>query len=146
MNAKPPGSSPGDSFSCPSPNSATEHKLCSSDGSAEPRQLSRGALLLEQLRRRHEAAKRLSPLPHSGQRDPLSFRERSDCRERPCRCTEPLSDCAIDGWADAARHVLITCGQMPLLPIEVRRALWRRGGADRALAELLHRGCGGRLT
>ena len=32
-------------------------------------------------------------------------------------------------------------GHMPLLPLEVRRALWRRP-ADRALAELLHDACG----
>lgn len=38
----------------------------------------RGQLLLESLRRRHEAAKRLPPLNHSGQRDPLSSRERAD--------------------------------------------------------------------
>jgi hypothetical protein len=32
---------------------------------------------------------------------------------------------------------------MPRLEIEVLRALYRRGGADRALAEQLHRACGG---
>lgn len=37
-----------------------------------------GQWLLESLRRRHEAAKRLPPLNHSGQRDPLSPRERTD--------------------------------------------------------------------
>ncbi|WP_231984655.1 hypothetical protein [Mycobacterium sp. 852014-52144_SCH5372336] len=48
----------------------------------------------------------------------------------------------IDGWRDAARHVL-AAGRMPLVPLEVRRALYRRGGADRELAEILHAGCGG---
>lgn len=63
------------------------------------------------------------------------------CRE-VCHCTQPpLSEKAIDGWRDAAQHVL-DAGQMPVVPIEVRRALWRRGGDDRALAEVLHRGCG----
>jgi hypothetical protein len=59
-----------------------------------------------------------------------------------CLCTlPPLSAHALDGWAVAARRVLAD-GCMPLLPIEVRRGLWRRGGADRELAERLHRGCG----
>lgn len=38
---------------------------------------------------------------------------------------------------------LLRAGRAPLLPLEVRRALWRRGGADRELAELLHDECGG---
>jgi hypothetical protein len=48
----------------------------------------------------------------------------------------------VDSWRDSALHILRT-GCMPLLPIEARRALWRRGGADRVLAELLHDACGG---
>jgi hypothetical protein len=50
------------------------------DGAADadvPRQ-GRGAELMAQLRRRHQAALRMSPLEHSGQRDPLSPRERTD--------------------------------------------------------------------
>jgi hypothetical protein len=44
----------------------------------------------------------------------------------PCRCTEPpLSERAVDSWRDAAQHILAT-GAMPIVPIEVRRALWRR--------------------
>ena len=35
---------------------------------------------------------------------------------------------------------------MPATPIEVRRALWRRGGTDRILAVRLHEGCWGRLA
>lgn len=42
----------------------------------------RGAELLSQLRRRAEAARRLPPLPHSGQRDPLRPAELTD-RVRP---------------------------------------------------------------
>jgi hypothetical protein len=38
----------------------------------------RGAELLAQLRRRHEASRRMAPLPHSGRRDPLTPRERAD--------------------------------------------------------------------
>ncbi|AFC55001.1 hypothetical protein OCQ_34890 [Mycobacterium paraintracellulare] len=37
---------------------------------------------------------------------------------------------------------MLATGRTPVLPIEVRRALWRRGGADRELAELLHEACG----
>jgi hypothetical protein len=49
----------------------------------------------------------------------------------------------IDGWRDAALHVL-NAGQMPGgVPIEVLRALYRRGGADRVLAEALHEAAGG---
>lgn len=63
-----------------------------------------------------------------------------------CRCTEPqLSDFAIDGWRDAALHVLAV-GQMPLVPLDVRRALHRRGGPDRELARTLHAGCGGAVA
>lgn len=81
-------------------------------------------------RRRRAAAHRSVPLD-CGCRDPW-----------PCRCTDPpLSEHQIDGWRNAAEHVLAG-GQMPVVPIEVRRALWRRGGPDRELAETLHSGCG----
>jgi hypothetical protein len=63
-----------------------------------------------------------------------------------CRCTDPpLSDHQLDCWRDSALHIL-RLGNTPLLPIEARRALWRRGGADRVLAELLHDACGGALA
>ena len=89
-----------------------------------------GELLRRQLHHRRAAAVRSAPLD-CGCRDPY-----------PCRCTSPpLSDTAMDGWRDAAQHLLAT-GQMPILPLEVRRALWRRGGHDRVLAELLHNACG----
>jgi hypothetical protein len=48
----------------------------------------------------------------------------------------------IDASRDAARHILET-GNVPVLEIEVLQALWRRGGADRALAEELHSLAGG---
>jgi hypothetical protein len=87
--------------------------------------------LRAQLSRRRQAAARSVPL---------------DCRCRDplgCRCSEPpLSERAIESWRDSALHVLRT-GYMPVLPIEARRALWKRGGADRLLAELLHDACGG---
>jgi hypothetical protein len=53
-----------------------------------------------------------------------------------------LSDKIIDAGRDASLHVLST-GRTPLLEIEVLQALWRRGGADRALAVRLHRLAGG---
>lgn len=43
-----------------------------------PERHGRGETLLAQLRRRHDAARRLPPLPHSARRDPLSPRERAD--------------------------------------------------------------------
>lgn len=86
--------------------------------------------LRSQLQRRRQAAARSIPLD-CGCRDPL------------CRCSEPpLTEHAIDSWRDSALHILRT-GNMPVLPIEARRALWKRGGSDRVLAELLHDACGG---
>jgi hypothetical protein len=48
------------------------------NSTAPQRHNSRGAQLLDQLRRRHEAARRLPPLPHNRRRDPLTPRERAD--------------------------------------------------------------------
>lgn len=85
-------------------------------------------------KRRREAARRVAPLD-CGCPDPW-----------PCRCTEPpLTDAALDGWRDAALRILFN-GQLPLLPIEVRRALWKRGGPDRVLAEQLHAACDGEVA
>lgn len=85
-------------------------------------------------KRRHAASRRLVPLD-CGCRDPWV-----------CRCTDPpLSEHALDGWRDAALHVL-GGGQMPLLPIEVLRALYRRGGPDRVLAEQLHTAPGSKVV
>lgn len=99
-----------------------------------PPRICANAVLL-QLRVRRAASQRMVPLdcgcstgPHA---DPLA-----------CVCTSrPLTDNQLDGWRDATRHILAQ-GQMPVVPIEVRRALWCRP-ADRVLAELLHKGCGG---
>jgi hypothetical protein len=61
-----------------------------------------------------------------------------------CWCTmPPLSDNQIDGWADCARFIRDTTGCTPMLPIEVLRALYRRGGEDRVLAEQLHAAAAG---
>jgi hypothetical protein len=87
---------------------------------------------VDALRRRRVACRRMVPLDCCGCRDPW-----------PCRCTDPpLAECQVDHWRDAALH-LLRAGHMPLLPLEARRALWRRGGPDRELAELLHDACGG---
>jgi hypothetical protein len=59
------------------------------------------------------------------------------------RCgPEALSERAVDSWRDAALH-LLQIGQLPLVPLEARRALWRRGGDDQALAQHLYELCGG---
>lgn len=86
--------------------------------------------LASQLRRRRDAAARSVPLA-CGCRDPW-----------PCRCGEgPPTDRMLDAGADAARH-LVAAGYTPLLPADVLRALWRRGGHDRAMAQSLY-GLGG---
>lgn len=75
---------------------------------------------------RRFAAARVPPLD-CGCRDPW-----------PCHCTRPpLSKRTVDGYRAAARHVLRD-GNTPALPLEVLRALWRRGGPDRELADELY--------
>ncbi|GAS95650.1 uncharacterized protein RMCC_2616 [Mycolicibacterium canariasense] len=98
-------------------------------------------------------------LPHPSQ-DRLSQSQRRlasarrmpalDCGCSPdpwlCHCTEPpLSTRAVNGWRDAANYLLAQ-GKTPLLPVEVLQALWRRGGADGALAEELHSLSGGEVA
>ena len=51
----------------------------------------------------------------------------------------------IDGGRDAAMHIL-NLGAVPLVKIEVLQALWRRGGKDRELAELLFEATGGEIA
>lgn len=85
-------------------------------------------------RQRRQASYRLIPLD-CGCRDPW-----------PCRCTvPPLSDKTVDAGRAAALHVLDQ-GRVPLLELEVLRALYRRGGLDRQLAEQLHRLTGGAVA
>jgi hypothetical protein len=48
----------------------------------------------------------------------------------------------IDAGAQAARHIL-DVGYVPLLELDVLRALYRRGGRDRRLAQELYDLCGG---
>jgi hypothetical protein len=78
------------------------------------------------MKRRSAAARRMLSLD-CGCRDPW-----------PCRCSDPpLSERMIDAGRDAALH-LLDIGNVPMVKIEVLQALWRRGGEDRELAELLH--------
>jgi hypothetical protein len=51
-----------------------------------------------------------------------------------------MSDLQLNGYVDAARYILDTTGHMPILPVEVLRRLWQRGGDDRDLAEKLRAG------
>lgn len=92
------------------------------------------ATIREQLVRRRAATVRSVPLD-CGCRDPWV-----------CTCTEPpLSHVVVDGWRDSALHIL-DAGLLPRLPIEVLRALYRRGGRDRLLAEMLHDAIGGEVS
>jgi hypothetical protein len=96
-----------------------------------PRQC--GGDTVAQLRRRRAASCRLPSLD-CGCRDPW-----------PCTCTEPpLSEQWITAARFAALHIL-DAGEIPLLEIETLRALYRRGGMDRSLAEMLHAATGGEI-
>ena len=53
-----------------------------------------------------------------------------------------MSDRWVDAGRDAAQHLLET-GHLPLLELDVVRALWRRGGDDRQLARQLYGLAGG---
>jgi hypothetical protein len=85
-----------------------------------------------QWRRRREAALRM-PVLDCGCRDPW----------HPCTCSQsPLSEKMVDAGAQAARH-LLEVGFVPLLEVDTLRALHRRGGADRRLAQELYELVGG---
>jgi hypothetical protein len=60
----------------------------------------------------------------------------------PCRCYDSaLSEKRIEAAAQAAAHLLAE-NLPPLLDVELLRALYRRGGDDRKLAEQLRDLCG----
>ncbi|MCZ0731879.1 hypothetical protein [Mycolicibacterium iranicum] len=81
--------------------------------------------IARQLSRRRIGSYRLPPL-ESGYRDPWRYDD------------VPLTDKMVDAGRSAALHFLAD-GQVPILKPKVLEALWRRGGEDRELAELLHR-------
>ena len=85
--------------------------------------------LAAELDRRWDAAARSEPLPCGQHRDPLV------CLAR--RRVVPSAR-MVDAGADAAAH-LLELGLTPVLELEVLRALWRRRGPDRALADDLRR-------
>lgn len=58
------------------------------------------------------------------------------------RCRGPISERMVDAGAQAAHHIL-SHGCTPLLELETLRALWRRGGDDRKLAQELYDLAGG---
>jgi hypothetical protein len=89
------------------------------------------ATLGDQLRRRRHAAADCFPL-RCGCRDPW-----------PCRHNHlPPSERMVDAAALAASH-LTEAGLAPVFDQATLRALWRRGGDDRRLAQRLYDLAGG---
>jgi hypothetical protein len=89
---------------------------------------------LSQMKRRRAASQRLMPLD-------------CGCSDSwTCKCTwPPLSENQIEAGRSAALHILSNTEAAPLVEFEILRALYRRGGADRALAEYLHELAGGEI-
>jgi hypothetical protein len=84
--------------------------------------------------RRYAASRRMPPLAPCGcRRDPEYDRH---------RCDGEISDHVAQAGAQAARH-LIGVGFTPIVGIETLRALHRRGGHDRKLAQELYDLAGG---
>ena len=80
---------------------------------------------IQQLRQRRSASARL-PALDCGHRDPWT------CRHDPA----PVTDQYIDGFRDAALHLLAS-GMTPAPNLDAMRALWRRGGAERDLVRAI---------
>ena len=104
-NLGPPGGQDGEGRATPDPAAvekvATTPPITNAHKTNPPRRRC-GADTVAQLRRRRQAAYRLASLD-CGCRDPW-----------PCRCSQPpLTDRALDGWRDAARHIL-DCGLTPV--------------------------------
>ncbi|MEZ0339784.1 hypothetical protein ACAG25_07345 [Mycobacterium sp. pV006] len=89
-----------------------------------------------QLERRRDAAHRSEPLA-CGCRDPWLCQ----CRDG----VQQVTDHQLDGWSAAALHLLDN-GLSPAVPVDVQRRLWRRGGADRVLAQRLRGVCSERAA
>lgn len=135
---------------------------------AQPRQCAAYAVLT-QLARRRQASQRMVPLDCGcvdgwrcrcsrppgrsscpGQRDAASA-VHDDCHLSVNlgdggggRFQTALADRWVDAGRDAALH-LLRRGHIPLLELEVLQALRRRGGLDRALAEMLYAATGGEI-
>lgn len=77
--------------------------------------------------RRRDAKRRLPVLECGLHSDPW-----------PCRCTDPdvITDRYVDGFRDAAQH-LLDAGLAPAPNGPVMRVLWRRGGHDQRLAVVI---------
>lgn len=77
------------------------------------------ATLATQIRRRRSASERLEPYNATGDFDPLA-----------ALCAQPdlVTDRDLDAWATAVVHVRRNVGVdvLELLPLDVRRGLWRR--------------------
>jgi hypothetical protein len=87
------------------------------------------------IRRRYRAAQQLKPM-RCRCRDPLFCRCWPEAFHGE-RLSEPPSEVMVDAGADAARH-LLEVGHTPILKQNTLRALWRRGGSDRRLAQTLY--------
>lgn len=76
---------------------------------------------IQQLRQRRAAASRL-PVLDCGHRDPWTcHHDQGDVTDR-----------YVDGYRDAAQHLLAT-GMTPAPNLAAMRVMWRRGGGDRDL-------------
>lgn len=88
------------------------------------------------LRRRAEATYRLPVLECGHHADPWVCRCHSSnsltSAEIKLSRPEAVTDRYVDGYRDAAQH-LLDCGLTPAPNLPAMRLLWRRGGADRRL-------------
>lgn len=49
----------------------------------------------------------------------------------------PFSERQIEAWTEAVRH-LTSDGMVPMVPVDVLREMWRRGGPERELAREIY--------
>jgi hypothetical protein len=82
-----------------------------------------GRMTLADTRRRRAASRRIEPLACCACVDPWM-----------CRCHDgPASDQQLDGYAEAAEH-LLTHNLLPAPNVAAVRRMWRRGGQAQRLA------------
>lgn len=126
----PPGGRDGEGRSSARPATVEQSENCITSADQLSRQCSSKT---QPWRRRSDASLRLPPLD-------------CGCRTRDpwiCYCVpRPMSEKFIDAGAQAAHH-LLDVGCVPLLQLDVLRALHRRGGDDRQLAQELYELAGG---